>query len=353
MARILDANLNRAREAARVMEDYTRFVLEDPAGCALLKRLRHDLAACERALPANVLLAARDTPGDVGTTLSTESERLRANPRDVFSAAARRLQEALRTIEEYLKTFQPDLAARVEGMRYRVYELEQRLALRGARAAAFAGVRLYVLVTAALCRGDWLETAGEAVRGGAGCLQLREKGMPDRELLDRARRLVSLCREHGVLCIVNDRPDLAALADADGVHLGQEDLPPAQARRIVGADRLIGVSTHDVGQLEAALQAGPDYVAVGPMFASPTKPQDHIPGPPLLATAVRISKVPVVAIGGIDGNNLGILVQAGARCVCACSAVLGANDPREAARRLVAALPAPPGPVVPDEPQLA
>ncbi len=352
MARILDANLNRAREAARVMEDYARFVLDDPAGCALLKRLRHDLAAWERALPADVLLAARDTPADVGTAISTDSERLRAGPREVLSAAARRLQEALRTVEEYLKTLRPEMAAQVQAMRYRVYELEQRLSLRGTRAAAFARVRLYVLITAALCRGDWLETAEAAIRGGAGCLQLREKQMSDRVLLERARRLAALCREHGALCIINDRPDLAVLADADGVHLGQEDLPAPRARRIVGPDRLIGVSTHDAGQLEAALQAGPDYVAVGPVFASPTKPQDHVPGPPLLGAAVARSPVPVVAIGGIDAGNLGILVQAGARCVCVCSAVLGADDPHAAARRLAGGLPAP-RPVEPDEPELA
>jgi len=333
VARIIDANANRAREAVRVMEDYVRFGLDDPAGSEALKQFRHDVAAVLRRLPAEEVLAARDTPGDVGTALSTPAERQRAWARDVFVAAAKRLQEAVRTLEEYAKTFDADLAAAVEALRYRAYDLEQRIRLRGDRAARFARVRLYVIITQSLCRGDWLETARAAVAGGAGCLQLREKGLDDAELLARARKLAAICRESGTLFVVNDRPDIARLSGADGVHLGQTDLPVADARRIVGADRLIGLSTHTPEQFEAALTAGPDYIAVGPMFASSTKPQDHIPGPDLLGLAVRRTRVPVVAIGGIGSENLGILGEAGARCVCVCSAVVSAEDAAAAARR--------------------
>src|SRR5690606_5633131 len=147
IARILDANFNRSREALRVMEDYARFVLDDPAGCEAIKRLRHDLAGCMRRLPAEALLAGRDTPGDVGTVISTDAERHRSDAAEVFTAAAKRLPEALRTIEEYAKTMSPDLSTAVEALRYRAYDLEQRIALRGHRAARFARTRLYVLVT--------------------------------------------------------------------------------------------------------------------------------------------------------------------------------------------------------------
>jgi len=349
IARILDANFNRAREALRVMEDYSRFVLDDPAGCEAAKRLRHDLAGCIGRLPAETLLAGRDTPGDVGTAISTDSERHRADAVDVVTAAAKRLPEALRCIEEYAKTIDPGVSATIESLRYRCYDLEQRLVLRGDRAGQFARTRLYVLISEALCfpgpaaKGDartpnWLSVAAEAIAGGADCIQLREKSMDDGELLSRARRLAELCRRNGVLFIMNDRPDLAVLADADGVHLGQTDLPIKDARRIVGPDRLIGASTHTPEQLRDAIAAGPDYIAVGPMFDSSTKPQDHIAGPDLLALATRETQIPIVPIGGITAANAGILVKAGARRLCVCSAVIGAEDPKAAAEQLLAEL---------------
>jgi thiamine-phosphate pyrophosphorylase len=335
VARILDANVNRAREALRVMEDYARFGLDDPAGCEALKALRHDLADCVRRLPAGELLAARDVPGDAGTAVSTASERHRPDALAVFTAAAKRLPEALRTLEEYAKTFDPELAGGLEGLRYRAYDAEQRIVMRGERSARFARTRLYVLMTASLCgRPDWLWTAEEALAGGADCIQLREKGLDDSELLSRALRLGELCRRRGVLFIVNDRPDIAVLAGADGVHLGQTDLPVAAARRIVGPGALIGVSTHDPAQLRAAIAAGPDYIAVGPMFATATKPQQHLAGPELLALATRETQIPIVPIGGITAGNAGVLVQAGARRLCVCSAVIAAADPRAAAREL-------------------
>ncbi len=331
IARVIDANLNRAREAARVMEDYARFVLDDRAGCEVLKRFRHDLADCVQRIPTPELLASRDTPGDVGTNVSAPSERRRADAREVFIAAARRLAEALRTVEEYAKTFDADLSAAIESLRYRAYDLEQRLLMRGQRSARFADVGLYVIITASVCRGDWLETARKAIAGGAGCIQLREKSLADGELLVRARQLGRLCCKSGALFIVNDRPDVAVLSDADGVHLGQTDMPPADARRIVGPGRLIGLSTHTPQQFQGAVERGPDYISVGPMFESATKPQPHVPGPALLARAVRETTIPIVPVGGITPDNLDTLKRAGARRVCVCSAVIAADDVQAAA----------------------
>jgi thiamine-phosphate pyrophosphorylase len=330
--RILDANINRAREAVRVMEDYARFVLDDAAGSSLLKGFRHDFATAVRMLSADGLLAARDTPNDVGTAITTPAEGQRGDARDVFTAAAKRLPEALRTIEEYGKIVSPDFAARIEALRYRAYELEARIASRGERVARLAKCRLYVIVTASLCRGDWLEVTRQAIDGGAGCIQLREKGLEDGDLLRRARQLVAVCRERGVLCIINDRPDIARLADADGVHLGQTDMSVGDARRIVGADRLIGLSTHNPDQLREAIAIAPDYIAVGPMFPSTTKPQDHVPGVALLAEAVASTHIPIVPIGGIIPANLPTLRSAGASRVCVCSAVIAAEDVAAAAR---------------------
>ncbi|UCD28973.1 MAG: thiamine phosphate synthase [Planctomycetota bacterium] len=335
IARIIDANFNRAREALRVMEDYARFILDDPAGCEVLKRYRHDFAHCMRGVSLDSLLLSRDILSDVGANISIPSEQQRSNPREVLVAAAKRLPEALRTIEEYTKTFDADLSSVIESLRYRAYELEQRLLVRGQKSARFAKVRLYVLITESLCRQDWWATAEEAIAGGAGCLQLREKSLDDDGLLKRARRLGGLCRDNGVLFIVNDRPDIALLSDADGVHLGRNDMSPADARRTMGPDRLIGISTHTSKQFRAAMNLAPDYISVGPMFDSETKPQSQVPGVELLRLAVNETEIPIVPIGGITTENVDILIKAGARRVCVCSAVIGADDVKAAAGAFV------------------
>lgn len=331
--RILDANFNRAREALRVAEDFARFVLDDPILSGQAKNLRSELAEVYAQMPAAQMLAARDTLGDVGTTLTSPGELRRSDHRDVAAAACKRLTEALRTLEEYAKVVAPAAAGPLEAMRYAAYTLEQQLAHRLAVGERFAAVRLYVLVTSFLCRRDPVATAEAAIAGGADCLQLREKEMPDLPRLELAQRMRRLTADKGVLFIMNDRPDLAELVHADGVHLGQDDLPTAVARRIVG-DMLIGRSTHNIAQARAAAAEGTDYVALGPMFPTSTKDAGPIAGPALLREAAGEIHRPLVCIGGITANNVDELVHSGARCVAVCSAVIGSDDPTAAAKAI-------------------
>ncbi|MBL8879894.1 MAG: thiamine phosphate synthase, partial [Phycisphaerales bacterium] len=213
-----------------------------------------------------------------------------------------------------------------------------RLLRRGALRRRFRSIDLYVIITRELCRWDWLRTAEAALRGGAGCLQLREKACSDGELLDAARRLRELTGAHGALFVVNDRADIAALARADGVHVGQDDLSVADARRAAGANLFIGKSTHNDEQFQAALAEQPDYIAIGPMFATATKPQPHIAGVDTLRRVAGHTDLPLVGIGGITAERCGEVIQAGASCVCVCSAVIGAADPEAAARELRGAI---------------
>ena len=334
VVRILDANMNRAREALRVMEEFARFAMDDSGLSSAAKSLRHGLA---ESVPPNVaqgLVGRRDIVGDVGCEVQTSSEYRRNELSDVVRAAAKRLGEALRSIEEYGKTIDADFAAAVERLRYRGYELERRLERTVDARARFGHVRLYVLLTESLCVGDWFATAEAALRGGADCLQLREKDLPDRVLFERAKRLATLCREQGRLFIVNDRPDIAAAAGADGVHLGQDDLPIAQARRILPARCLVGVSTHTIEQIERAVVHAPDYVAVGPMFHTSTKPQVHVAGPATLAAARSVTSLPLVAIGGIDQENAAEVLSAARSALCVCQAVIGQADVESAVERL-------------------
>jgi len=335
--RMLDANANRAREALRVAEDVARFALDRADLAEALKQLRHDLRAALASLDARRLAAARDTAGDVGTALSTEAERRREAVADLARAATKRLSEALRVLEEAGKLIDPALGAAVERLRYRAYELEKRMeeALRPAGRWAESGV--CVLLTEALCRRPWEDVLRAALAGGATCVQVREKAMASGALLARARAVARIAHEAGALAIVNDRPDLALLAAADGVHVGQDDLAPHEARRIVGPDRLVGVSTHSLAQARAAVEAGADYLGCGPMYATETKPQAVVPGPALCAEVTRAVRVPVMAIGGITPTRAPEVAAAGARWVAVSASVCGADDPEAEVRRLRAA----------------
>jgi thiamine-phosphate pyrophosphorylase len=170
------------------------------------------------------------------------------------------------------------------------------------------------------------------LRGGVQVVQLRNKERSDAELEPVARRYRERCRAAGALLIINDRPELAARCDADGVHLGQEDMPVASAREIVGPERLIGLSTHSETQLDAA--AGVDYVGVGPVHATPTKPGRAAVGLGLVRYAAAHARVPFFAIGGIGPDNLAEVIAAGARRVAVVRALTEAPDPEASARAM-------------------
>ena len=334
-ARALDASANRAREALRVAEDYCRFCLDDVMLSGELKRLRHDLAAILAGLPVEFLLASRETLRDVGTTLSTTAERERHSLREVAHANFKRLQEALRSLEEFGKLFGGDLGARVEELRYRSYTLERAILLGAAARERLAGCTVQVLLTGRLCSAalDW--TVAEAAAGGAGMVQLREKDLSDRELLERARNVRRWTRQAEVLFIVNDRPDLARLVEADGLHLGQDDLPVKEARRIVGPDLLIGVSTHNIEQVRQAVLDGASYLGVGPTFSSGTKEFSELAGLEFVRQAAAETSLPLFVIGGINVRTLPAAVAAGARRIAVSQAICQADDPRAAVAELV------------------
>jgi thiamine-phosphate pyrophosphorylase len=335
-ARVIDANLNRAREALRVLDDYCRFVLDDRTLTAEVKGMRHDLAAAVAGLPA--LIASRDTPGDVGSGIGTTAEYARKSPADVAAVNLKRLQEALRSAEEYGKVFGPEFGRKVEQVRYWAYTLERAVVVGAAARGRLADARLYVLLTGSQCAAalDW--TIAEAAAGGAQVFQLREKTLADRELLERARNVRRWTRKAGALFVVNDRPDVARLAEADGVHLGQDDLPVAAARRVLGPDALIGVSTHSADQIRRAVLDGADYLGVGPTFPSKTKAFDHFPGLDFVREATSATSLPTFVLGGVDLTTIPEAVAAGASRVAVGAVVAAADDPQTVCRALRIAL---------------
>lgn len=339
-ARIVDANLNRAREAIRVIEDYCRFVLNNRNLAGQAKSLRHRLADAATRLPASLLLSARDTTGDVGTTLGTEAEYIRESPVRVATANLKRLQEAFRSIEEFGKILDPDFARLIEPLRYESYTFERNLFLGADLRARLAQARLYLLIAERDCVYNLERTIVEAVEGGVDVVQLREKKLPDSELLKRATAVRRWTRDIGVLFLVNDRPDIAQLAGADGVHLGQDDVPVLAARKIVGPDALIGVSTHTRSQIQTATADGADYIGVGPTFPSRTKAFTEFPGLPFVQVAAAEATLPAFILGGITETNIGEVVAAGGTRIAVASAITTSPTPRDAARLLKTTLAA-------------
>jgi thiamine-phosphate pyrophosphorylase len=205
-----------------------------------------------------------------------------------------------------------------------------------------AEARLQLLATTGAARGPLDAAVEAALRGGVSVVQVREKEMEDRDVLALARRLRTLCDAHGALLVVNDRIEVARDAGADGVHLGQEDRPVEEARRVLGPAALVGVSTHGAEELVRALADGADYVGVGSVFPTSTKGRAvPVSGPEALAPlALRAeaAAVPAFAIGGISPANVAAIAAAGFRRVAVCAGVLAAPSPCDAAAAMIAAL---------------
>ena len=330
--RIIDANFNRAREAARVMEEYCRFALASAALSWRAKELRHRLSRAVDRLDARMLAAARDSAGDVGRGMRVGDQMVRRSLADCSTAAAKRLTEALRALAETVGVLDPDLAAVFEALRFDAYTLEKDITLAAGAAERFKAVRLYVLITTGPDDppGRILDLAAQCADGGADCLQLRAKGIADDRLFVLAQDFVKVCTECNVISIINDRTDIAVAADADGVHLGQNDLGIAQARKLQKKPMIFGISTHSLDQLDGAIEQTPAYVAVGPVFPTATKPNKPCVGLEYIAAAtekLKATGIVHVAIGGITLDNVDAVLHAGARAIAVCAAVTAQDDP--------------------------
>ena len=358
--RILDANLNRAREGLRVLEDFARFLADSHDVSLKLKSMRHDLVAAEKKLFAHAgiglaeRLQFRDTQGDVGTSQMTDGEQQRSVLADVIIANARRVEESLRSLEEFGKLVSAPFSAAMKSLRYHAYTAEKSLAslspsrllpendsavasrAENLRASRLLRAQVYVLITESMCRLPWQQVVEQCLQAGADVLQLREKSLNDRELLRRAEWIRAACENAQALFIVNDRPDIAAICDADGVHVGQEEFTVAEARRILKPGQLVGLSTHSLQQAVQATTAGADYLGVGPVFPSQTKSFEQFPGLDFVnavANSAAVTK-PWFAIGGINTERLPDLIRAGANRIAVTSVVAGAEHPGDVIREI-------------------
>lgn len=336
--RVLDANIDRGREGLRVLEDIARFVLQDGALSARLRDLRHQISHAASSLePA--LLGARRAEEDVGASPDLPEEA-RADLVQVVEANAKRTQEAFRVLEEFARL--PDLslemdAAQFKAARFDVYEIEQAIVGRLLRQDKLDKLKgLYVIIDPTATRGrPELEVAAEALEGGATVLQFRDKVREKGIQLNVAQGLRALCHQHGALLIINNDPDLALAVRADGVHLGQRDLPMEVARRILPPDCIVGISSATLDEAHQADADGADYIAVGSIYPTDSKDDTRPAGLITLRKVRAMTQRPLVAIGGISEENVEAVMAAGADAVAVISAVGSAPDARVAAQRLL------------------
>ncbi|MEE3719139.1 thiamine phosphate synthase [Tumidithrix elongata RA019] len=346
LCRILDANLDRSREALRVIEEWCRFGLESAELSNRCKQLRQALAIWH----VDELRQARNTPADVGTALTHDNEEKRSSLQAVLRANFCRLQEAMRVLEEYGKVYDPQMGEAFKQMRYQVYTLEsQILSLdlptdfsadanedrRRTRLQKLQDAHLY-LVT--MPSDHLLETVEEALQGGVKIVQYRQKEEDDGDRVAIAQQLCQICHQYNALFLVNDRVDIALAVGADGVHLGQQDMPVAIARSILGKEFIIGQSTTNPDELQRAIDAKADYVGVGPVHATPTKPGKAAAGFDYVRYAAQTldpKELPWYAIGGIDADNLAEVVNAGARRVAVVRSLMQVENPALTAQQML------------------
>ena len=338
--RMLDANLNRALEGLRVVEDYCRFALSDAHLTRRCKELRHNLVSALAKVSATALVAARDSSSDVGAEISTPQEGKRECLEHVAAASWQRVQQAMRVIDECLKLVAPNAAAAIEALRYQTYTLAKAFLITTESCQRLANARLHVLLDGGSSESSFLRRVKSLIAVGVPILQLRDKRLSDRKVLSRGKMLRELIDESAAetLFIMNDRADLAALSRADGVHIGQDELTVKDARRIVGPSAMIGVSTHNIDQARQAVLDGANYIGCGPTFPSQTKDFDRFPGLEYLRKVADEISLPAFAIGGIDEDNVQQVLSTGFTRIAVGSAVMSADDRSGAARSLLALL---------------
>ncbi len=331
----MDANADRAAEALRVVGDIARFVLDQQDFATQLREIRSQHWRILSQVPGLLSRGVqnRDSVGDVGREFAAQKhEDLYHLTRSNFHRA----QESFRCLEESLRSLAPQLAPQMAQLRYRCYDLEppMMVAMEQWSMQHKLDFGLYVVLGNEFSNGrDFLEVSEKAIAGGVGAIQLRDKYMADREILPWAYRLRELTRENNVTFIMNDRIEVALAVSADGVHLGQDDFPVAEARKICGPHFIIGASTHNVDEAKQAVQDGASYFNIGPIFQTGTKKGVISPVSPEMITKVTNEvQHPFTVMGGIKLHNVDEVLQRGARRIAVVTAVVGEEDITAAAR---------------------
>jgi len=337
--RIIDANINRASEGLRVLEDLARFYYDDMPISERLKKIRHNIRkSMTDYLPE--CLAGRDTINDVGLSISKKNKiDDKTSLEELAAANFKRLQEALRTIEEDLRVLGKFGLSKVyEEYRYASYTLEKDFSRVNCCLTKKQKLNtdLYCITAEGYsCGRNNIEVVRAMINSGVKIIQYREK---EKKLLQKYHECLNireLTQATGVTFIINDDIDIAMMIKADGVHIGQDDLPVEKVRELVGPEMIIGVSTHSPEQAQDAANRGADYIGVGPIYKTFTKKDVCEPvGLKYLDYAVNNVGIPFVAIGGIKEHNICEVKSRGANCIAMVTEIVGAEDIEEKIKRV-------------------
>ncbi len=310
---LVDSNVERAKEGLRVLDELARFIFCDQKIFLALKSLRHELQIVGQAFGETNLLRARS--GSDAGMVENSSENNRSNSWSLIRANCSRVSESLRVLEEFSKIYAPGATARLKKLRYKLYNLEPEVL----RKTPHFYLRRYFEQGAVYPLSDSIDELKWLVDHGAAIVQLRDKS-GDHKLIRQkvsafARYLVEFNRlkKRKVLFILNDYPELAAELPVDGVHIGQTDGSVAAIRRLIGSNKIIGRSNQSLEQMQESVRAGADYVSIGPIFSTPTKPDRSAVGLEMVARVAQELSAPWLAIGGIDQSNIFSVQQAGAK----------------------------------------
>lgn len=336
MRRIIDANLNRSTEALRVLEEITRFYLDDADLSSKLKHIRHEISkVADKDYEA--LLTSRNTVEDVG--INIENPTRRNNILNIFKANIKRLQQALRTLSEYGQAEGID-SVLFEKARYESYTLEKEMyenLSQKLNKFRLQDKNLYLVTSSTGFDNDnaFLDAVASALQGGIRIVQLREKSHDAKRIIKLGKKIREITSLYDAIFILNDRVDIAQIVDADGVHLGQDDVDIKDARNILGDKMIIGLSTHCPEQALRAVESGADYIGVGPVFATPTKPGRMAVTTEYVKWVAQNVDIPWFAIGGIDLSNAKEVLDAEAKRIAVVRAIMNAKDPSFATKEFI------------------
>lgn len=324
--RVIDANVNRCAEGIRVVEELARFSMAEASLVEELKEIRHAVRRLVRELPG-LSISHRDSAGDVGKDSATPSEAHRGSLADVARANFARAEEALRVLEEFGKLIDPGKARAFKELRFRLYTIEKTHFLAPSETIEMPrSPFLYAILDRGLVSSaDVPATAACLVAGGVDMVQYRAKDVSAAEKRLDLVAVLGAAIETMIPVIVNDDCELACEMGASGVHVGSSDCPPEEARRMIGPGRIIGLSVHSTEELERVPLETVDYIAVGAIYPSPTKPEAAVKGLEFLRLARSRVDLPIVAIGGIGPSNISEVFDAGADGAAVVSSILGGD----------------------------
>lgn len=305
------------------MEDVFRFYYDEKGFQTRLKELRHGVAML---LDWQDFVESRGADSDVGIDVEGGLEYDRATLIDVVRSNLKRAEEGLRVLEETLKLEGSERARGCHKLRYQTYHIEKEIQQFLSRPRLEKG--LYLVLSDPSDPEEFAELARSAVRAGIPAVQLRCRDVDDGALLNYAKQMRDITANTKTLFIVNDRVDIALLANADGVHIGQSDIPAASVREILGGDRILGLSTHNLQQARAAQNLPLDYIGFGPVWPTDSKVKpDPVVGVDNLRECVKFSKLPVVAIGGINRSRMEDMAEIAYNNIAVIRAVRNVDDP--------------------------